>query len=58
MLQVSRTWVYREAREGDLPSIQCGRYRRFDAADVEHWIGQHRNIGRELVSTSPSSAHR
>ncbi len=37
-LGVPRSWVYRAAREGDLPSVRCGRYRRFDEGDVELWI--------------------
>jgi excisionase family DNA binding protein len=37
-LGVPRSWVYRAAREGDLPSVRCGRYRRFDEADVASWI--------------------
>lgn len=37
-LKVPRTWVYRAAREGELPSVRCGRYRRFDADDVERWV--------------------
>ena len=37
-LKVPRTWVYRAARDGELPSVRCGRYRRFDADDVESWI--------------------
>lgn len=37
-LRVPRTWVYRAAREGELPSVRCGRYRRFDATDVDRWI--------------------
>jgi excisionase family DNA binding protein len=38
VLRVPRSWVYRAAREGSLPSVRCGRYRRFDADDVERWI--------------------
>ena len=41
-LRVPRSWVYRAAREGDLPSVRCGRYRRFDEADVERWISRHK----------------
>jgi excisionase family DNA binding protein len=37
-LHVPRTWVYRAAREGSLPSVRCGRYRRFDVRDVDRWI--------------------
>lgn len=45
-LQVPKTWVYRAAREGALPSVRCGRYRRFDDRDVERWIdGQRRSSG-------------
>ena len=39
-LRVPRSWVYRAAREGDLPSARCGRYRRFDEGDVELWISR------------------
>jgi excisionase family DNA binding protein len=42
-LRVPRTWVYRAAREGTLPSVQCGRYRRFDETDVDRWIGRQRS---------------
>lgn len=39
-LHVPTSWVYRAAREGDLPSVRCGRYRRFDEGDVERWISR------------------
>jgi excisionase family DNA binding protein len=39
-LRVPKSWVYRAAREGDLPSVRCGRYRRFDEGDVENWISR------------------
>lgn len=37
-LHVPRSWVYRAARNGDLPSVRCGRYRRFDEDDVDRWV--------------------
>jgi excisionase family DNA binding protein len=37
-LRVPKTWVYHAAREGTPPSVQCGRYRRFDDRDVDRWI--------------------
>jgi excisionase family DNA binding protein len=37
-LGVPRSWVYRAARNGELPSVRCGRYRRFDVEDVDRWI--------------------
>jgi excisionase family DNA binding protein len=42
-LRVPRSWVYRAAREGDLPSVRCGRYRRFDEGDVECWIARQKD---------------
>lgn len=56
LLQVPRTWVYRAAREGDLPSIQCGRYRRFESTEVMRWIELHRSRVPGGPITSPSSA--
>lgn len=49
-LHVPRSWVYRAAREGDLPSVRCGRYRRFDEGDVERWISRQKgaSAGRTL----------
>jgi len=41
-LRVPKTWVYRAAREGTLPSVRCGRYRRFDDRDVQRWIDHQR----------------
>ena len=37
-LQLPTSWVYRAAREGRLPYVACGRYVRFDPADVERWV--------------------
>lgn len=57
-LQVPRTWVYRAAREGDLPSVSCGRYRRFEMTDVERWIDEHRALSGRQRITPPSPALR
>lgn len=43
-LSVPRSWVYRAARNGDLPSVRCGRYRRFDEADVSQWISRQKGL--------------
>lgn len=50
-LHVPPTWVYRAARNGDLPSVQCGRYRRFDEADVERWIQSQKGRSDAVAST-------
>jgi excisionase family DNA binding protein len=41
-LGVPKTWVYKAARRGELPSVQCGRYRRFDDRDIDGWIEEQR----------------
>lgn len=40
LLRVPRSWVYRQTREGQLPSIRCGRYVRFDRNDLELWLAE------------------
>lgn len=35
--QVSRNHVYRLAREGKLPAVELGRYRRFRIAAIEEF---------------------
>jgi len=45
-LRVPRSWVYRAARKGDLPSVRCGRYRRFDDVDVTRWISERKIVGK------------
>jgi excisionase family DNA binding protein len=47
--RVPKTWVYRAAREGHLPSVRCGRYRRFDDRDVDRWIDGQRGQAVERV---------
>ncbi|MCB0865092.1 MAG: helix-turn-helix domain-containing protein [Solirubrobacterales bacterium] len=56
MLQVPKTWVYRAAREGDLPSVCCGRYRRFSEQDVERWIQEHRGVSGPGAPLAPAAA--
>lgn len=51
-LRVPQTWVYRAAREGALPSVRCGRYRRFDAEDVDEWIASQKRNGEAVPTDS------
>jgi len=37
-LQVSKVWVYRQAREGNIPHIKLGHFLRFHKPAVEKWI--------------------
>lgn len=43
-LGVPRSWVYSAARRGALPSVRCGRYRRFAEGDIERWIEDQREV--------------
>jgi excisionase family DNA binding protein len=52
-LGVPASWVYEAARRGDLPSIQCGRYRRFDDRDIDRFIEEQR--AAESSSTERST---
>ncbi len=37
LLCVPKTWVLAEARADRIPYVPLGRYRRFDAAELEQW---------------------
>lgn len=41
-LQITEAWVHEAARNGDLPYIEIGRYRRFEQADIDEWIASKR----------------
>ena len=43
ILQVPVTWIEQQAREGNIPSLPCGRRRRYRRSAVEAAI-RHRNI--------------
>ncbi len=51
-LQVPKTWVYRAAREGLLPSVACGRYVRFHPDDLDEWVRKQRESST-VASTPP-----
>jgi len=38
MLGVTPGWVYQRARQGDLPTVRLGRYRKFRPEAVEDWV--------------------
>jgi excisionase family DNA binding protein len=41
ILGVPPSWVYAEARDGRLPHVRVGRYRRFRRRAVDNWIENH-----------------
>lgn len=42
ILRVARKTVIVMARDGRIPSLRVGRFVRFDAAEIEHWLSDQR----------------
>lgn len=40
LLGVPRSWVYEQSRQGRIPTVTLGRYRRYRRAAIEEWIAQ------------------
>lgn len=40
LLNVKESWVREATRDGRLPHITLGRYRRYDRATIEAWLHQ------------------
>jgi len=40
MLGMSCDWIYAETRAGRIPHVKLGRYRRYRAEAIEHWIAE------------------
>lgn len=40
MLGVPTSWVYQQSREGRIPTVTLGRYRRYRREAVQAWIEQ------------------
>ncbi len=38
LLGVPASWVYEQARQGRIPTVPLGRYRRFRRTAVEAWV--------------------
>jgi excisionase family DNA binding protein len=55
LLAVPESWVREATREGRIPHVKLGRYRRYQPAAIEAWLAeQHRDTkaasGRNLRS--------
>jgi excisionase family DNA binding protein len=46
LLNVPKSWVGEAARQGHLPHIKLGRYRRFDRAELLAWVEEQKGGGR------------
>jgi hypothetical protein len=40
LLGVPTSWVYAQSRAGAIPTVPCGRYRRYRRAAIEAWIAK------------------
>ena len=38
ILGVPKTWVYEQSRNGRIPTVTLGRYRRYRAESIEAWV--------------------
>lgn len=38
LLGVTRAWVYEQSRQGGIPTICLGRYRRYRREAIEAWL--------------------
>jgi excisionase family DNA binding protein len=45
LLAVPKSWVGEAARQGRLPCVMLGRYRRFDRTDLLAWLEQQKARG-------------
>jgi len=39
-LGVTKDWVWAQARAGQIPYVQLGRYRRFREETLENWLAE------------------
>jgi excisionase family DNA binding protein len=45
-LAVKVSWVREATREGRLPHLRLGRYRRYRLSDIESWLSEQQSGGR------------
>jgi excisionase family DNA binding protein len=38
LLSVRTSWVYAQSRAGAIPTVTCGRYRRYRRSAIEAWV--------------------
>jgi excisionase family DNA binding protein len=38
MLGVTPAWVYEQSRQGRIPTVTLGRYRRYRRESIEEWV--------------------
>ena len=45
LLHVKVSWVREETRQGRMPHVRLGRYRRYDRAELLAWLEKHKEGG-------------
>jgi excisionase family DNA binding protein len=45
LLNVPKSWVGEAARQGRIPHVKLGRYRRFDRAELLAWVEEQKGGG-------------
>ena len=53
-LAVKESWVREATRDGCLPHLRLGRYRRYRMSDIERWLAEQEAGGR-LAFVRPKS---
>jgi excisionase family DNA binding protein len=53
-LAVKESWVREATRDGRLPHLRLGRYRRYRLADIESWLAEQQAGGRLALPAKKS----
>jgi excisionase family DNA binding protein len=67
LLGVPTSWVYEQSRQGRIPTVTLGRYRRYRAEAIDEWLEEleraggangvrPRRAGRRITSESADSS--
>ena len=54
LLAVQESWVREATRDGRLPHLRLGRYRRYRRKDIERWLEEQQAGGRLAFSPKKS----
>ena len=46
LLNVKESWVREATRDGRLPHLKLGRYRRYRLSDIQSWLDEQAQPGR------------
>jgi excisionase family DNA binding protein len=55
LLNVKESWVREATRDGRLPHLRLGRYRRYRTSDIETWLDEQTQPGRLAIPRRSSN---